>query len=234
PVEGALDKDADIPLTLDISPVEETVNEVLADEVSTFLRNEQGSMLSTALEEAAERRQAQFSLVDELLGLDEEELDAFLLSEEEVRIKERVWVEMNKEYLEAIALKGEQRETGASATKSRKRRKVSTNPRDASTPHGNTAAESVRSLLKKSAKYSKRINYNALKDLFDGDDKDDDHQLYTMEDDKEEDGVVVEEAGGGAVGRKEEYGGDEDAEGDEEGSEKGDEYGWEDAYEQEI
>ena len=40
---------------------------------------------------------------DELLGLDEEELDRFILTDEEVRIKERVWVEMNKDYLEAIA-----------------------------------------------------------------------------------------------------------------------------------
>ena len=37
------------------------------------------------------------------LGLDEEELDRFILTEEEVQIKERVWVEMNKDYLEAIA-----------------------------------------------------------------------------------------------------------------------------------
>ena len=42
---------------------------------------------------------------DELLGLDEyeSELDAFILSEEEVRVKERVWVEINRDYLEALA-----------------------------------------------------------------------------------------------------------------------------------
>lgn len=33
-------------------------------------------------------------------------------------------------------------------------------------PHGATAAESVRNLIKKNPKYSKRINYDALKDLF--------------------------------------------------------------------
>ena len=37
------------------------------------------------------------------MGLDDEELDRFLLTEDEVRIKERVWVELNKDYLEAIA-----------------------------------------------------------------------------------------------------------------------------------
>lgn len=37
------------------------------------------------------------------LGLDDEELDRFLLDEEEAKIKERVWVELNKDYLEALA-----------------------------------------------------------------------------------------------------------------------------------
>ena len=103
-VEGVPCDDVHMPLIdAETSPIEATVNEALTDEVSTFLRNEQGTLLNEALEAAAERRHAQFSVVDELLGLNEGELDAFLLSEEEVRIKERVWVEMNKEYLEAIA-----------------------------------------------------------------------------------------------------------------------------------
>jgi hypothetical protein len=63
-------------------------------------------MLSDALSEAEQRRIAQMTVDDELLGLNEEELDRFILNEEEVRLKERVWVELNKEYLEAIA--GEQ------------------------------------------------------------------------------------------------------------------------------
>ncbi|KAF5381625.1 hypothetical protein D9615_005514 [Tricholomella constricta] len=194
------------------SEVDETVSTVLAEEVSTFLQNTQGVMLSEALDEAEERRLAQITVEDELLGLDEEELDRFLLSEEEVKIKERVWVELNKDYLEAIAAKGEQQDSG-STTKSRKRRKTNNKPRDASTPHGNTAAESVRNMLKKNPKYSKRINYDALKDLFvEGggppslaanmglsDDKDD-AELYTISDDKDDDGtmgmVIIEEEPG--------------------------------------
>jgi transcription factor IIIB subunit 2 len=92
--------------TLTVPPttaVDETVSTVLAEEVSTFLQGSQGTMLSEALDEAEQRRLAQIAVVDELLGLDEEELDRFLLSEEEVKVKERVWVELNKDYLEAIA-----------------------------------------------------------------------------------------------------------------------------------
>jgi transcription factor IIIB 90 kDa subunit len=86
-----------------VSPLEVEVNNLLTEEVAEFLLNEQGAQLSAALNEANERRIAAIQPVDELAGLDEEELDQFLMSEEEVRIRERVWVEMNREYLEAIA-----------------------------------------------------------------------------------------------------------------------------------
>ena len=37
---------------------------------------------------------------DDFADLDDEELDAFILDDEEVKIKERVWIEFNKDYLE--------------------------------------------------------------------------------------------------------------------------------------
>lgn len=224
--------------------IDETVDQALADEVASFLQNTQGSLLRDALDEAEQRRQAQFAEVDELLGLDEDELDRFLLTEEEVKIKERVWVEINRDYLEALAAKGEQADVNQ--PKSRKRRKTSIKPRDDSMPSGNTAAESVRNLIKKNPKYSKRINYDALKDLFvDGpqapslDDKD---NLYTIDDKGDGDGLIVLEEGGGGIGsqrpaprlhREEQV-----EEGEDDESEKGDDHvpdvGWEEAYEQEV
>ncbi|TFK60672.1 hypothetical protein BDN72DRAFT_828758 [Pluteus cervinus] len=154
---------------------------------------------------------------DELKGLDEEELDRFLLSEDEIKIKERVWVELNRDYLEALAVKALQAESGVTTSKSRKRRKTANKPRDATTPHGSTAAESVRNLLKKNPKYSKRINYDALKDLFldsggvpglppqggaligtSLDDKDD-TQWYTMDDKDDDVGPMVIIEGEGNV-----------------------------------
>lgn len=85
------------------SPLEEVVNAAVAEEVSDILANAQGTELAAALEEAERRRMAQFTGDDELLGLNEEELDQFILTDDEVRIKERVWVELNKDYLEALA-----------------------------------------------------------------------------------------------------------------------------------
>jgi transcription factor IIIB subunit 2 len=134
------------------------------------------------------------------------------------------------------------------------RRKTSNKPRDASTPSGSTAAESVRNLIKKNPRYSKRINYDALKDLFvDADDEKDNDGLYTIDQrngDMDADGMDIIEEEGGAVGvvagkeKEKEVGGeetdgnlDEDADGEEEGSDKGEEVidtGWEDVYEQEV
>lgn len=236
--------------------VEETVSTALAEEVSIFLQNTQGTMLSEALDEAQQRRLAQIPVVDELTGLDEDELDRFLLNEEEVKIKERVWVELNRDYLEAIAAKGEQQESG-SITKSRKRRKSNNKPRDATTAHGSTTAESVQNLIKKNPKYSKRINYDALKDLFiEGggppslaatmgvSDEKDDMDLYSFGDDKSEEAmVIIEDAGTVATSKElihETVGGaEEDVDADAEGEdasddEKGEDqpFGWE--YEQEV
>jgi transcription factor IIIB subunit 2 len=118
----------------------------------------------------------------------------------------------------------------------KQRRKPTAKPRDASTPHGSTAAESVRTLLKQNARYSKRINYDALKDLFtDEKEEEEGSMLYTM-DDKE----IVEEGGGRIGGHAGliDTGGlqaDPDVE-DADGSDKDDygDGGWEDSYEQEV
>ena len=71
--------------------------------MSSFLETDKGAELSGALDDAESRRAEAIAADEELLGLDEEELDAFILTEEEVMIKERVWVEMNREYLENLA-----------------------------------------------------------------------------------------------------------------------------------
>jgi transcription factor IIIB 90 kDa subunit len=130
----------------------------------------------------------------------------------------------------------------------KQRRKPATKPRDASTPHGSTAAESVRTLLKQNARYSKRINYDALKDLFMDEKDDGDGVLYTLDDDKDEEvaNLVLVEEGGGRIGEHARTRSlvdarvlqpDPDDADDGDGSDKGDDYGdggWEDTYEQEV
>ena len=95
----------------------------------------------------------------------------------------------------------------------------------------------MRTLLKQNARYSKRINYDALKDLFDEKDEEDGSMLYTIE------GKEVVEEGGGRIGGHAglidagELQPDPEYADDGDGSEKGDDYGvgdWEDTYEQEV
>ena len=84
------------------SPLEKVVDEAVAEEVSSILHTDRGLQVAQALDEAESRRNAAV-VPDEFGDLDDDELDQLILTEEEVRIKERVWVEMNKDYLEAIA-----------------------------------------------------------------------------------------------------------------------------------
>jgi transcription factor IIIB subunit 2 len=121
------------------------------------------------------------------------------------------------------------------------------------TPHGTTAAESVRKLLKKNPKYSKKINYAVLDQFFKP-------EKSSTPDDREEEGEG--EGGEGEGGKEEEvrlYRIDENEKDDGEGKEvveEGGEYltplrvnpdyeddeddkpeeyeGWEDVFEQEV
>lgn len=102
-----------------------------------------------------------------LSELDDEDLDAYILTEEEVRIKERLWMEFNKEYLEKVAERHLRAEIDEKPLRKRDRKKKP-KPRDSSTALGETAAESTKKLLKQK-KFSKKINYAAIESLL-GDD----------------------------------------------------------------
>ena len=117
------------------------------------------------------------------------------------------------------------------------RRKTSTKPRDASTPHGTTAAESVRNLLKKNPKYSKKINYAVLDQFFkreksstpeNEDEEVDLHRIDGIQKDDEGE-EVIEEGGEYQTPLRANL----DFEDDED--DKPEEYGgWEDVFEQEV
>jgi len=103
---------------------------------------------------------------DDLADLDEEELDSFILNEEEVKIKERVWMEFNKDYLEAalarqLKLEADQKAGIAPVPRNRKRQK----PRDATTAPTGSAAESAKQMMQQK-RWSRRINYDVLNSLF--------------------------------------------------------------------
>ncbi|TKY90721.1 hypothetical protein EX895_000719 [Sporisorium graminicola] len=117
------------------------------------------------------RRRSVAAPVDDLADLDEEELDRFILSPEEVRIKERVWMEFNKDWMEQMLKKQlkleHDQKMGVPIREPYKRKKPKA-PRDASTAmHNTSAAESAKMMLKQK-QFSKKINYDALNNLFPG------------------------------------------------------------------
>ena len=131
---------------------------------------------------------------------------------------------------------------------SHQRRKANTKPRDASNPTGSTAAESVRNLIKKNPRYSKRINYEALKELFLDGSSFVSHAVNSNERKEEkkeellfemEEMVVLEEEGGGVGLLKNKsmdaiMEADEDAEGEDDMGDGFGAGGWDDFYEQEV
>ncbi|CAE6497062.1 unnamed protein product [Rhizoctonia solani] len=185
--------------------------EDIAAEVSQYLNDPDGSRLTTVLQDAEEQQQAsriaRAEQSDDLNDLDDEELGAFILTEEEVQKKTRMWVEFNRDYLERIAMKGLDAEEGTEnkRQKNRKARKRQ-KPRDSTTASGETPAQAARALMQKKKTFSRRINYAAVEKLFEKpnessksksrskvqepveeqDDKDDDNEKY--DDDKDEGG----------------------------------------------
>lgn len=103
---------------------------------------------------------------DTLEDLDEDELDQFILGPEEVKIKERVWMEFNHDYLqEALKrqLKEEADEKAGIRRRAPRSRKAPPKPRDSSTAQGTSAIESARQMMQKKAKtVSKKLNYDVM------------------------------------------------------------------------
>ncbi|KDE07061.1 hypothetical protein MVLG_02637 [Microbotryum lychnidis-dioicae p1A1 Lamole] len=158
------------------------LDEAIMAELSTTLGSRAGVALTDELDKVeAKRLEAASAMTnlshggnhggsDRLDDLDEDELDAFILTEEEVQAKSRLWMQMNKDYLQALA----DRQTGpdgeikpAQARRVRKRNR----PRDSATATGANAAEATKQLLTKK-RFSKKINYAAVDALFERDDDD--------------------------------------------------------------
>ncbi|EJU01279.1 hypothetical protein DACRYDRAFT_107836 [Dacryopinax primogenitus] len=159
-IEQLISSEVTLPLTAERSVIEESL--AIADQL-----DEKRLQIMRASAPAWEDG-------EEEIDLDEAELDDYILTDAEVEAKERVWVELNRQYLEKCAAReavaqGEEEP----APKKRKHSNKRTGPRDSSNPRGATPAESAMALItgtyrKKGEPQvrSKRINYDALEQLF--------------------------------------------------------------------
>ncbi|GAB1599620.1 transcription factor IIIB 90 kDa subunit-like [Argonauta hians] len=100
----------------------------------------------------------------DLTDINDEELDRFLLSENEVRVKTKIWMEANADYLKEQqikeALEAKEREEAASRPEKKKKKTY----KRKSHVQASTAGEAIRTMLQEK-KISSKINYEVLKDL---------------------------------------------------------------------
>ncbi|KAK7077123.1 transcription factor TFIIIB subunit brf1 [Halocaridina rubra] len=103
----------------------------------------------------------------DLTGIDEGEIDSYILSDREIRFKTEIWMKINKEYLEEMKLKQErelkEEEERKKEGKPPKKKKNYTKKNKSNTP-ANTAGEAIEKMLLEK-KLSNKINYDVLRSL---------------------------------------------------------------------
>ncbi|KZT60056.1 hypothetical protein CALCODRAFT_466235 [Calocera cornea HHB12733] len=172
-----------------IQDTDRLIDEMISSEVTMALEADREDAViaeSFALADQLDEKRLQimraspsaFEEGEDDIDIDDAELDAYILTEQEVELKERVWVELNRQYLEECAAK-EAAAQGEPQTAPKKRKNSGKRmgPRDSTTARGATPAESALALItgtsgRRKTKdgeqlvRSKRINYSALEKLF--------------------------------------------------------------------
>jgi transcription factor IIIB 90 kDa subunit len=97
---------------------------------------------------------------------DDPEVINCLLSPEETKIKETIWVNQNKDWLRSHQEKVFQRKLDADKPKSTRRRRKRPRMGEGQTSPASSAAEAAINVAKDRA-WSKRINYDAIRSMFD-------------------------------------------------------------------
>ncbi|XP_037913725.1 transcription factor IIIB 90 kDa subunit [Hermetia illucens] len=97
----------------------------------------------------------------DLEGLDDDEINGYIMSENEAKNKNVLWMKLNEEYLKEMKLKEErlakEREEGKPEKKRRPKKRRTIGP-------SNTAGEAIEKMLQEK-KISSKINYDILKTL---------------------------------------------------------------------
>ncbi|KAH9823509.1 hypothetical protein DFH28DRAFT_360471 [Melampsora americana] len=143
---------------------ENRLEEAITQEVEAHLISGTGSLLQEQLSQRELNQRKQFD--DHLSDLDEDELDCFILNDDEVEMKTRVWMELNREYLEKLAEKKEREATGEIKPMKKYVSKPKAKPRDSENPGGATVGESVMNMINSKKKLSSKINYKIADSLF--------------------------------------------------------------------
>ncbi|KAI1102726.1 hypothetical protein F4804DRAFT_252741 [Jackrogersella minutella] len=158
----------------DEAVLEQQINEVINDPHS----DEHSKALATAAHVAHIKAEWARSLLpqrelkmDEIIGEDEfaddPEVQFCQLSPNEVKIKESIWINANKDWLRKKQEKDYRKQMEDLGPPKRKRNRVK-KPRigEGQLTPASTPGEAAREVLKNRSTYSKRINYDAIESLF--------------------------------------------------------------------
>ncbi|KAJ9095211.1 hypothetical protein QFC19_007666 [Naganishia cerealis] len=166
--------------------LEEELDNPLVDlavtgEIEEYMREGRPAELMHSLDEHEQRRMKQLkrklnSQDEDLSGLDEGELDSYLLDEQAVKVKTMIWNKMNREYLIKLYAKqarqaGEVDPSAPAKPKRKKNNKIGP---------ASTGMEAVQNLATHK-KFSRKMNYDQLAKLMQEDsDEDDTSRLQRM------------------------------------------------------
>ncbi|KAJ1920947.1 transcription factor TFIIIB subunit brf1 [Mycoemilia scoparia] len=138
----------------------------MADEMNKIVQDARAKFLDYKLPEDT------FDVeVSNWTDMDDDEVNAMILNEEEVGAKAEVWMKENQEFLEERERKRKEAENDPTSAASRKKKKNYSGQKKSKPQElqpGATASESAKNLLNMK-KLSKKINYNVLDSLFDPD-----------------------------------------------------------------
>lgn len=127
--------------------------------------------LKDTIEECMEIRPADPEPEDngvlDLTGIDDDEIDSYIMSHREIKLKTELWMKINKEYLEEIRIKKEREAKEAEERekdgKPPKKKKNYAKKSKSNAP-ANTAGEAIEKMLMEK-RLSNKINYDVLRSL---------------------------------------------------------------------
>ncbi|XP_046477759.1 transcription factor IIIB 90 kDa subunit isoform X2 [Neodiprion pinetum] len=104
------------------------------------------------------------SLEIDMSGIDDDELDSYIMSEKESRYKGTLWNKVNAEYLEQQKEKEEKRQKEKEEGKPEKKRRRTAPRKQKNQGPANSAGEAIEKMLQEK-RISSKINYEVLKSL---------------------------------------------------------------------
>ncbi|CAG8633009.1 14512_t:CDS:10 [Acaulospora morrowiae] len=156
------------------NPVEEQIEKELEEEMNSYLNDPNLKKISSEMAEESNKRSSNKDqsendkLDNEEIGsdFDDDEISNVILSEEEVKIKTQVWMDMNREYLKEVEEKRKKQEMDRANGIGVRRHKRPRKGKSDEHAVASTPAEAARRLFEE-RNLSKKINFKVLDSLFD-------------------------------------------------------------------